>query len=226
MPARAASTPKFAGLSRPGRGGRAAFTLVELVVVMIVLTVTVGLLSPRLFGNNSRRAQSEAEAVRALVTSLAEQLADPGVIAESPARVLQYAAASETGSFPEFRLARRVQGAKKGDWTDEQERLYPPVVLESARVVQVVLDGRVQSVNADQPWRIEFTSAGVRPALSILLATRDSSEAATTETWQIDLIPTRTEAALRTLAPGTTSVAPLAPDAIDLDLTGGGETPW
>ena len=230
----------------PGRESRvrAAFTLIEIIVVMILLVVAAGLIAPRLAGQPARQARTEAEGVAGLLSTLADQLAG-SASAGGDVAVLQYDGSSRTLS-----LARRVAPSattpgRRGDWTYEPLRLVPPVTLEQTVIAQVVLDGRIISGTPGKDWRIAISAADARPNLNLVLAQRRAGEATGSgasagggaggggeslepggDAWQIDLSPAHSSAALRVRPAGTSAADSITPESVDLDLAGAGDAPW
>lgn len=218
-----------------------AFTLIEIIVVVLIIAIAAGVFLPRLGGNADRRAQVEAEGVRELISILAEQQSDVGVTLGTSAGGVDTNTASGVASLlfnPETNsigIVRRVAGDRKGEWADQADRLVSPVPLDECVLAQVVLDGRVQEVKSGEAFRIDFVPRQPRPAVSIVLVMRragsgtfgsGSSSAGAERSWQIDLAPLAAAATMRELAPGTRVADPLVSESVDLDLNGEGDSPW
>jgi prepilin-type N-terminal cleavage/methylation domain-containing protein len=218
--------------------GALGFTLIEIIVVVLILSIAAGVFLPRLAGNADRRAQTEAEGVRELLTILAEQQSDIGTAAgtSSVAEGVEARGSADVAiKFdPETNtvgLVRRIPGGRKGEWTDEPDRLVSPVNLSECVISQVVLDGRVLTFKPGEPFRLDVAPRQLRPTLSLVLAkgsarTGGGGNSASERSWQIDLPATNTAATMRELPSGTTAADALQTDAVDLDLTGAGDSPW
>lgn len=220
---------------RNRRGGRRlvrsrpAFTLVEMIVVIIILGVMAGVALPRLFGNDSRRVEVEVQAVQRLLTIAAER----GSFIPEPVAV-DFDGASSTfrlmvqrrgAAFAPPRAGAGGSTARPGarEWT--ADALVQPVELSGTIVTNAWTDGRPLPARG---WRVVFTPTQPRPALAIQMRSRsggaDSSGRA--EAWQVTL-GTDEPSASRAWLAGSGAGAPLvATRAIDLDAAGKGEKPW
>lgn len=201
--------------------------MIEIIVVMVILAIAAGLIAPRFFGNDQRRAQADAESLRGLLTAAAELHADLG---SRGVFAVDYDPQARRVS-----LLRRTAAAKKGEWDFEPDRLLAPVDLERLAVAQMVLDGRVQTIKPEKGWRIEFDPSRPRPAVSLLLSmsaagpsTPSSTVARDAQVWQIDLLGEQPSAALRERPAGTSTADAMlgASESVDLDTAGAGDTPW
>lgn len=199
-----------------------AFTLVELIAVIVILGVLSTVVLLRVAGNDSRRAEAEARSVQRLLTIAAER------DASSPdAQALEF-----DGASGELRLLSRRAAATPDDRAAaglQPDPLLPPVFLTRARITQVLVDGR--PLPRDR-WRIEFSATDGRPAILIdVEATSGQGSAApggsaiSSEGWRITLGPDE-PSAQRVPLRSAAGIAPVVSRAIDLDSAGRGAKPW
>ncbi|MFN7021025.1 MAG: type II secretion system protein [Phycisphaerales bacterium] len=218
---------------RPGgrsRGrSRPAFTLVEMIVVIIILGVMAGVALPRLLGNDSRRVETEVQAVQRLLTIAAER----GAFIPEPVAV-DYDSASSTfrlmvqrrgAAFSSSRAGGGGSNARPGarEWTTDA--LVQPVELSGTIATNAWTDGRPLPARG---WRVVFMPAEPRPALAIQLRPRSggANSSGQADAWQVTLGPDE-PAASRASPAGSAAGVPLAASrAIDLDAAGKGEKPW
>lgn len=189
------------------RGRRGAFTLIELVVVIVIIGIAASAVVPRLVRDDSKRAEASARAVRDVVSSAATRTELTG------RRVaLTYDARSHAVKVMEFRWAGLPTDWEAGGvW--QEDMLIPPASLEDAEITAV----RADAFSADpRSWTIEFAPGTRRPALSILVAQPN-----TPRSWRVDLASGSMRAEVsRSDAPGA------GESVIDLDRTGASETAW
>ncbi len=187
-----------------------AFTLLELIVVVLVLGVIVGALAPRLGDSSLRRAQQQARDVVGLLSTAARRDAAGG------ARLaLEY-------QPDEKRLALLVLRAPEPgsralpSWSIDP--LAPPVTLENIRLRDALADGAPLDRRG---WRLEFPQNQPRPEIELRLETGDPPRALTA--WSVLLLPGASAAALDGL--GSNSPRPVL-RSIDLDAMGKGAQSW
>lgn len=231
-----------------------AFTLVELIVVLIILAVVAGVALPRVTGNAERRSETEARAVHALLATVAEQHAFIGASTdggEDPEddlgagpvpRALEYRVVDGRAEMRAVHAGasgvRRAGASPDTQWTPE--RLVEPVTLEQLRVARLVIDGQEIALGSSfggaegtQPWQIRFSPGSLAPSVSMLL-TMESQPGSFSSTlaWQIDLAPESPVPTIRERNKGggggqsSTPLELLPPRAVDLDAAGAGDIPW
>ncbi len=191
--------PVRAGCSPKRSAPRRAFSIIELIVVMVILAVLAAATLPRLISMTGRQGRADAEAVAELL-SIAGRRDD----ATSQRVALDYDRDRST-----IRLLTRR--GDRGDWLPDL--FSPPVELNGSRVESVQSDG----VELDAAhWRIEFPQVTRRPTVTIVLAD-DSGKGS----WRISLASGSTRA---TMGAATAGVA--ADGSVDLDAAGREEDPW
>lgn len=179
---------------------RAAFSVIELIVVIVILGVLAGALVPRIAGWSRRDAQ--AAALRA-------------------ADVLSAAARRETLSGqtvaveydPDHGVRMLVNDPAGGTDSWREDPLVPSVNLSGVRLISAFED--TASLPVDR-WRVVFRSAGPRAAVGIVLAAER-----TEERWRVDLPAGGTRAVVT-----KGDAAPQSISAMDLDADGKGDQPW
>lgn len=199
------------GAPAAGRGlWRRAFTLVEVLVVMMIIAILSMLTIPRLIGSQSRAAEVEAIAVRTLLSQAAQQ---DSVTSTS-------LAISYDHEKQELSLQTTVEKEGKREWAPMP--LVRSVRFSSSVLADASADGQTQGQGAN--FRIEFVSAKPRPVVSLLVKTAPDLPG-TPRAWQIDLLPGQTVATVRSVG----AEAPIAqPEStsIDLDANGQRTQPW
>lgn len=182
---------------------RAGFTLIEVIVVIIILSVVAAVIAPRLGRENLRKADAAARGARNLLSIAASRDSLGG-----ESLVIEYDPDARTLAL----LSRRRGGDTDG--TVRPDPLTPAVMLSPLVVRNASIDGQVLS---DGAFRIDFPDHEPRGLIEIVLEMPDSAG----EAWTLALLPGATEAML---VNGSSLSAALRP--IDLDAQGGGESPW
>lgn len=195
-----------------------AFTILELIVVIVLMGLLAGLLVPRLADGPRRRAELEARQTAALLDDLARRDALSGEAAALTGRRVEGATV----------LAVEVKRVRGADETPAWARapLAAPVALTSSRLVEAWRDGA--PVGGADDWRIELEPGRPRPVIELRLAMRDEpsgAAGANAGPWTITLGAEAVRATL-TAGDGAGPGAPTAPGAVDLDALGQRETPW
>ncbi len=182
---------------------RPAFTLIELVVVIVLLAIFAGAVAPRFLSLGSRRAESEVQAVAALLSAAAMR-------DELTSQPIALAFDAETS-----RLSMLSVQAASADavplW--KQDPIVAPVALSDARIVSI--QSGVRTLDPRE-WRVDFPQIEPREKLTIELA--DAKDDAR---WVLILSPTATAASL---IPGSEKDLPT--DETDLDQIGREEDTW
>lgn len=190
-----------------------AFTMIEIVVVIVLLSVVSGIVLPRLVSTGARNAQVEAQSARAVLSAAAQRDA-----LSSQAMALFY-----SDDTRELTLA--VQ-ASTGDADVEVSwipaALVRPARFESGVLRSVAIDGRPMAARA---WRVEFSPSQPRPALSLLVVFEGSALGGAAA-WQVDLAPDATAAVVTPLHSADEWRPVLTTSSQDLDAQGRRSTPW
>lgn len=200
--------------SRRTRGEhlRAAFTLIEIIVVVVIIGVLAGLTIPRFVNTADRQADMEAKAVKRILSIAAEKsvmLTQPIAIdfdkSTSELSVLvrrpRTSATTDTPGLPEWR----------------RDSLVEPVVLDRLTLQQATADG--QNMDTTR-WRLTFSGADARPEVRLTFKQKSSESRSFVVT-----LPATGAAALQQDAQGTLS-ADSGLRVIDLDDAGKGTKAW
>jgi prepilin-type N-terminal cleavage/methylation domain-containing protein len=213
---------------------RSAFTLIELILVIVLLGILASLTIPRFTGNEQRQAQNEVAAVETFLAAVAERDAfasEPIAITFDTQQGRRSGAAgdSRSGSDAEGVLSfsvRRILDPAKTDppqWVSDP--LIQPVTLSLLTLREAAADGQRLDSRA---WRITLPQTEPRPAISLLLSMRPAGRLGTPPlAWQVDL-PAESLSPVRTAlgASGASHLLPPQTRTIDLDATGRGAQPW
>jgi prepilin-type N-terminal cleavage/methylation domain-containing protein len=182
---------------------RHAFTLIELVVVILLLAVVAGIIVPRLLSTGEREARAEAEAAASLAGAASRR-----AVTTTQKVALDFA--DETLRVYALR-ARDPRDFSIGATRWSEDPLLSPVRLTSVRLVAAVRDGAGLNPSA---WRVEL-GGDQRPELLLTL------EAQTGRRWTVTLLP---DGAGAVLLSGDEAVG--MSGAVDLDRTGRGLSAW
>lgn len=184
-----------------------AFTLIELVVVIVILGIVAAAISPRFVGGTARSAEVSATSLRELISSVATRSVLTGrrvaVAFDAKTGVAEAQTWRTTGAPDNW--------AAPAEWTIDP--LTPPAAMNDAKIVSVRADGLTLDASR---WRVEFDPGVRRPSLSIVVAQADGPKS-----WRIDL-PT---GAMRADI-GPSDRPENATTVIDLDDAGRAEEAW
>lgn len=184
---------------------RRAFTVVEILVVVVLLAAVAGLVAPRLTNTSSRRVTAAAEATAETLSALARRDA----MLSQPLALI-FDSASNT-----LRTSVLQRDARTGDVTWRNDPLLPDADLLDAKVVAVTSDGAEMGVDA---LRIELDQYQPRPALRVVLSDAKGENLVT-----VDLPASSLQA---TLVYGDMRQQPGASRSIDLDDEGKERQAW
>jgi len=194
------------GISR-ARGLGHAFTLVEAIVVIVILTVLAGAIAPRLVSMSSRRARNNVNAIADLLGSAASrQELTSGRLAVSydgETRVLTVLSLKATSG----------DSLHAGSTMWVQDVAISPVHVEDVEDKSVTFDFIPQD---SKRWRMELQRARQRPALAIEL-----TEPETGDLWHVILGAGAMRATV--VAPGEALPQDME---VDLDRTRGSGDVW
>lgn len=184
-----------------------AFTLIELVVVIVILGIAAAAIAPRFVGGSARSAEVSALAVRDLVSAVATRSVLTGrrvAVAYDSSRGIAEAQTWLAAGVPDDWTA-------PGQWAPDP--LTPPATLNGAKVASVRADGLTLDPSR---WRVEFDPGVRRPSLSVVVA-----QVGGAKSWRVDLATGAMRAELGA-ADGPQSAATV----IDLDGAGRAEEAW
>ncbi len=203
---------------------RRAFTLLELVVVVVMIAILATVFLPRLTGQSQRQAEGEAIRVQQLVTAAAERSSLAGGQV-----AIRYTTSDEGPTLAvvsrEPAPLENARARTTPSW--KPELLIDPLRLEHLELKHATSDGRRLD---PRQWVVPLNGAMTRPALSLVLGQKDTPAGAA---YRIDLAQDAIEARRTGLAPdqigvaGSRALQAGPPErAVDLDATGRGDSPW
>jgi type II secretory pathway pseudopilin PulG len=216
---------RLGGVARAG--GPGAFSMVEMIVVIILIGVLAAIVLPRFMGTRDRAAGAESETVRQLMSSLGQRLTLSGqgvaLQFEPEARRFSLLMRADTGS----QATTSATARPNDEW--KPMPLVRPVTLASTRLAALVVDGRSIPVttingNAGAPYQLEFQPGRARPVVSIVLV-REDLAADDAPAFQIDLPSSEPVAKVRSIASARTFM-PLQTRGEDLDAAGRRDKAW
>lgn len=198
----------------------AAFTLVEVIVVIVMLAIFGGLIVPRIIGSGVRQAEAEAKQAQRLLTTLAEREA----ISPEP-QALEY---DERDGQLRLMVMRAAAGTSLDDpagWRPDPG--VPPLNFTQTHLAQALADGRALPRSK---WRLVVAGGDQpRPAITLVVragaAASSAAVSAETPSWVVGLgtdAPAATWGSEKSQSPGAVGLA----RSVDLDATGKGDKPW
>lgn len=216
---------------------RRAFTLVELIVVIVLLSVVAGLTAPRLFSSSSRRAESNMREI-ADVLGIAARRDASGAGSAGEAQRLAFDSEKRTLALQVRRTRQNGRGEleQAGVWRNDP--LAPVVNLDHVRISRAVIDGVAAD---DRAWTLDFVSGQVRPTVELVVESTSGgttsggsgrSRVAQGPRWNVLLLPYASSAEIASLsatAATTQSAGGAGGSALrsqDLDAAGMGDRPW
>ena len=185
-----------------------AFTLIELICVVLILSVIAGLIVPRISTGDARANQTRAQSIADLLSAIARKDA----LADEPMR-LRFDRERRT---LQLLVLRKREGDRRAQWT--RDPLIPDVDVDQITPRTLYLNGIAQSPDR---WTIRFPQNENRPSIALELAPVDATEQS--RTWIAELLPYETKASLRTSGANTD---PMRNRLVDLDAVGRGDSPW
>jgi len=188
-----------------------AFTMLELIVVVLLIAVLGGLIMPRLFGSDRREAERECEDVRRLLSVAANR----SVVSGQSVLVKYDSQARKIDAFV-LREVSSSDGVRNEWWSDI---MIPGVFLDKLSFRRGTSDVQALSTGS---WSIEFTTAEPRPLLWLAFSATNEPEASG---WQVELLPEETGASRRRMNQ-TSRATSAGLFRIDLDAVGQGERAW
>lgn len=203
--------PISAGLKRARAGRARAFTFIELVVVIVIISIVAGLVIPRITSWKSRQGEQSVNAVADLLSAAAKR----DTYSTQPAAVVLDGGAVRL-------LALQVNNARSFDPGSEtwvQDPLTPAANLDGIRL----LAGAAGATELDtRKFRVEFPGAGGaqgRPGVALLFGDDQGQR------WLVKLPPSGMRAEV--VQNAANKGLPTADEnAIDLDATGLRDEAW
>lgn len=190
-------------------GVRGAFTLIELICVIVILSVIAGMIVPRILNTRARAAENESREVQRLLNVAGEKAALwslPVAINYADGKLELWTRRADAATADGVAAARWIvdPGAES-------------ITLANTRIRLATID-TVALPNSK--WRIEFAPGQPRPAVGIALDSVANAAAG----WQLALDP-EASGASRTPT-GTSNGGAAVARSIDLDDAGKGTAPW
>lgn len=192
--------------TKPSRRPPRAFTLIEVMVVVVIISIAVGVIAPRMAGLGGRRAERVANEAARLLTLVAErdELSELAVGLEHDAEAQQL----------------RVMAYRRGiGWTVDQLAFPVSVGTEAGlEIVEARAGDRTITGAGDSPWRVEFTPTEERLALWMIVQAPGGSQV-----WTLWLGPRDRKATKRA---GRVEPSAFVSAVVDLDRSGTRDEPW
>lgn len=182
-----------------------AFTVVEILVVIVLLAAVAGLVAPRLTNNAARRVTAAAEATAETLSALSRRDA----MLSQPLALMYDRANNRLHASVLLRDAQR----NSVEWRSDP--LLPDADLQDARIVSVTADGAELDTSE---LRVEFDQFQPRPSLRIVF-----SDSAGGNLTSVDMPASSLQA---TIVFGDIREQPGASRAIDLDEQGKERQAW
>ncbi len=189
-----------------------AFTMVELIVVVVVMTVIAATILPRFAGNEARAAEQEARNVKEFFSSVGARAA-----LTSQSLQVEYRATSKQFVMKTARATDPANFASEREWLADP--LLAPVTLSHIVVKLITTEGLPGDALS---FSIELPVGKPRPAMVVVLAQSSPGEKGA---WRVELASTAVQAKLTRTDP-LDAAMPLAGTSVDLDDAGMGENPW
>jgi hypothetical protein len=190
------------------RSNPRAFTIIELITIVVIIGVLAGVTVPRLLDLSDRAVMGELRDVADVLSSagVRESLSSTPVAIEyrdSTFRLLTLRAPDELTPWSGY-----------GQWVEDP--LARPVRLDLLALGTASAGGQVLDREA---WRVSLSTLEARPAIALGLADRSG------RAWAVWLASDADRASIAELGVGVTA-EDLQPGPIDLDASGREEDPW
>lgn len=184
---------------------RSGFTLIELVVVLIMLTVVVGLAAPRMMQTQRRELDVTVERIADLLSIAAYRDAIGGRNV-----AIRFDEESRT-------LHLMVRELGEGEWREDP--MTPGVPLGNLHIEELTIGYAAPAGPDREAWQVAFPAAEPRPAIVMMLQPDARNESLA---WTIRLPAYATSAHVQ--RPG--DPVPVGLDPIDLDRAGLEDVAW
>ena len=185
-----------------------AFTIVELIVIVVILGVLAGVTVPRLLDLSDRAVAGELRDVADLLSSAGarEALSSAPVAIEYRDQIFRLLTLRSPDELTPW--------SGYGQWVED--KLALPVRLDLLTLGTASAGGQMLDGEA---WRVSFSTLEARPAIALGLADRQG------RAWAVWLASDADRAQIASLGGGVTA-DDLQPSPVDLDATGREEDPW
>lgn len=197
--------PDPAARARVG-AGRPAFTLIELITVVVILAVLSSLVVPRVINWDERRAESGVQQVADVLSGAARRH-----LFSTQRLAIDFA----DGRLRVLTLRLRDPGSfSTNDQTWLEDPLTPGIQLTDLELIEASADGRALPAGR---FRVELPAAEPRPEIVLRLAMASGRNR---REWIVHLPPTADRAAV------TTDDDAVFDARLDLDRAGLRDEPW
>jgi prepilin-type N-terminal cleavage/methylation domain-containing protein len=200
---------------------RLAFTLIEMLVVVVIISILASAIVPRMINVGQRQAEIEAKSVQRLVSVAAEKCD----VWNQPVAVdfnAEKNALTVWSQREDPKATSDAVGAARVRW--QIDPLVETVAFGRLKISQATQDGQPL---ASTKWRVSFTPGQPRPVLSIELAPKTDRDG---PRWTVVLGVGETAATCSAVGDAVHPAGPNAVGAqsrsIDLDDAGKGQTKW
>lgn len=190
---------------------RRAFTLIEVIVVIILLGVAAAVVIPRAFSGSAKRAEQVAGSAASLLTAVAQRDAT----AFEP-MLLVYSRGDAT---LEVHVMRGDAEGRDRAW--EPDLFIDPVRFGDGVLRSASIDGQPLD---DREWQIELPVNTPRPGI-VLEIGEEGADEGSARGWRITLLPGASAARLTDLRSDTGAADPSG-QVVDLDAIGMGDRAW
>lgn len=214
-------SPASACVLRAGDRSRVvgvAFTLLEIIVVIVIISILAGAIVPRMLNVGRRQAELEAKAVQRLLSVAAEK----SDVWNQPVAIdlIEDTKLSVYTRRADTTAATDAVGSATVKW--QPDGLIEPVALNRLRISMATQDGVVLPSGK---WRINMMPGQPRPAVSIQLDPKSEGDG---PRWTISLAADDPLARRASGTEGGAAGSSFAAQSrtIDLDDAGKGQTPW
>jgi prepilin-type N-terminal cleavage/methylation domain-containing protein len=203
------------------RDGARAFTMIEMIVVVVIIGILASAIVPRMLNVGQREAELEAKAVQRLLSIAGEKAG----VWNLPV-ALDFLGDKSTlclwTQTEDSKTASDATGAARVSW--KIDPLVEPVVLYRLKIARAASGGEELSSGK---WRVAFSPGQPRLAMVIELEPKSERDG---PRWTITL-PTGETAATRSTnadpaRPAGPGVLGVQTRSIDLDDAGKGQTKW
>ncbi len=196
------------------RRSRCAFTLIEMLVVVVLLGVVAGLVVPRMSTNDRRLAQARVREVASLLSVVAQRHT-----LTNDRLTLSYDRSTAVIELLVLRTIGEDARWARPEWAGDP--LVPPVRLEGVELAEALFDGGRADTRS---WRLDLNPGQPRPTIELLL--RTPREASPQGAWLIELLPYSASPSMTDVGAAGRSASASGLRSVDLDAQGRGDSSW